>query len=146
VHALLPTQAPTYINPDAALGAVPPDSKENKMPEPCVFKRSDLEWRPYGDGSGEASLASLIGEQESRYMGVGVAKFDGTSIEWTVKYDEVFFGLEGTMRIRVGSAVYEAGPGDVLWIPEGTALRYDGDGATCFYALAPVDWRSRQRG
>jgi ethanolamine utilization protein EutQ len=114
------------------------------MPDPRVFKRSELQWRPYGEGPGEASLATLIGEEESTYMGVGVARFDGTSIEWTVKYDEVFFGLEGTTRIRVGSTTYEAGPGDVLWIPEGTALKYEGDRATCFYALAPVDWRARQ--
>ena len=35
-----------------------------------------------------------------------------------------------------------AGPGDVLWIPENTSLHYEGDGATVFYALSPVDWKA----
>ncbi len=114
------------------------------MPKPRVFKASEVEWRPYGDGPGEASLASLIGTNDSNYMGVGLAKFDATSIEWTVRYDEVFCGLQGTTRIRVDGKAYEAGPGEVIWIPEGTTLNYEGDKSTCFYALAPVDWQTRQ--
>ncbi|MGX5720419.1 hypothetical protein [Shinella zoogloeoides] len=33
--------------------------------------------------------------------------------------------------------------GDVLGVPKGTALAYEGERATVFYALAPVDWRTR---
>ena len=37
----------------------------------------------------------------------------------------------------------EAEPGDVIWLPENTPLKYEGDKATVFYALHPVDWRRR---
>jgi ethanolamine utilization protein EutQ len=51
--------------------------------------------------------------------------------------------LEGNFRLRVGSEVYDAGPGDLIWIPENTPLRYEGEKARICYALFPVDWRKR---
>ena len=45
--------------------------------------------------------------------------------------------------LRVGETVHDTGPGDVLWVPAGTALHYEGEGATVFYALHPVDWKTR---
>jgi len=33
--------------------------------------------------------------------------------------------------------------GDVVWIPENTPLKYEGDKAMVFYALHPVDWRQK---
>ena len=75
-------------------------------------------------------------------MGAGLATFDGCSIEWTVLYDEVIVVLEGLFRLRVGDEVFEGGPGDVIWIPEYTPLKYEGEKATVFYALHPVDWKT----
>ena len=54
--------------------------------------------------------------------------------------DEV---LEGTFRLRVGKDVYDATPGDMIWIPENTPLRYEGEKSTVCYAVFPVDWRQR---
>ncbi len=107
------------------------------------FKSSERVFEPYGDASGRASISRLVGPEVSGSMGAGVARFDGCSIEWMVLYDELIVCLEGTFRLRVGDAVHECTVGDVLWIPENTPLRYEGDGATVFYALSPVDWRQR---
>lgn len=57
-------------------------------------------------------------------------------------YDEVIVVLEGRFRLRVGARLFEAEPGDVIWIPENTALEYEGERATVFYALHPVDWKT----
>ncbi|MCP2091799.1 UNVERIFIED_ORG: ethanolamine utilization protein EutQ [Paraburkholderia sediminicola] len=114
------------------------------MSEVIHFQRDATPFEPFGDqGSGSASIARLVGPQLSRTMGGGVARFDNVSIEWTVLYDELLFTLDGTFTLRVGEHVYETRPGDVLWIPTGTSLRYEGCGATVFYAIAPVDWRER---
>jgi ethanolamine utilization protein EutQ len=114
------------------------------MSDVIHFKRDRLAFEPYGEqGAGSASIARLVGPQHSRTMGAGVARFDNVSIEWTVRYDELIVALEGAFRLRVGDEVFEAKPGDILWIPENTPLRYEGDGATVFYALAPVDWKER---
>ena len=53
---------------------------------------------------------------------------------------------EGKFRLRLGKGYrqkLEAKPGDVIWLPEGTPLRYEGDKAVVFYALHPVDWLQR---
>ena len=108
-----------------------------------VHRRGEMQFEHYGGPPGDSRLARLVGTETSSTMGAGLATFDACSIEWTVLYDEVIVVLEGRFRLRVGDETHEADPGDVVWIPEGTPLRYEGDGATVFYALAPVDWRER---
>jgi ethanolamine utilization protein EutQ len=116
------------------------------MEKTLHFKKSDIEFVPFGGPPGNASIARLVTDAISKTMGAGVAIFDGCSIEWTVLYDEAVVVLEGTFRLRVGkdfSQVIEAKPGDVIWIPEGTPLKYEGDGARIFYTLDPADWKKR---
>lgn len=104
------------------------------------FAKSGRTFEAYGDSSGKASISRLVGTELSTSMGAGVARFDGVSISWTVLYDELIVTLEGLFRLRVGDTVFECHPGDVLWIPKDTPLHYEGEGATVFYALSPVDW------
>ena len=108
-----------------------------------LFKASDMAFEPYGGPPGSATIARLVGPEISHSMGAGIATFDACSIEWTVLYDEVVVVLEGTFRLRVGKETHELSPGDVIWLPENTPLRYEGDKAKVFYALSPVDWRRR---
>ncbi|MGF6536596.1 ethanolamine utilization protein EutQ [Paraburkholderia sp. GAS206C] len=114
------------------------------MSEVIHFQRDTVSFEPFGEqGSGSASIARLVGPELSKTMGAGLARFDNVSVEWTVHYDELIFTLDGAFTLRVGEHAYETRPGDVLWIPAGTSVRYEGRGATIFYALAPVDWRER---
>src|SRR5262249_2684601 len=92
-------------------------------------------------------IARLVTPEISRSMGAGIATFDGCSIEWTVLYDEVIVVLDGRFRLRTGEGykrTIEAGPGDVIWLPENTPLKYEGDKATVFYALRRRTWRGAQ--
>ncbi|MFZ5789602.1 MAG: cupin domain-containing protein [Pseudomonadota bacterium] len=107
------------------------------------FKRSEMKFETYGGPPGKATIARLVGPDLSKTMGVGLASFDGCSIEWTVLYDEMIVVLEGLFRLRVGSEVFEGRPGDVIWIPENTPIKYEGEKAVVCYALHPVDWRQR---
>lgn len=109
-----------------------------------LYKKSDLPFVPYGGEPGKSTLARIIGPEVSRTLGAGMATFDGAHVEWTVLYDEVIVCLKGVFRLRVGKEVFEALPGDVIWVPENTALAYEGDGAEVFYALYPVDWAQRR--
>ena len=116
------------------------------MSEVTHHRAADIRFEPYGGPPGMAMIARLVGPDQSASMGAGIATFDACSIEWTVLYDEVIVVLEGTFRLRIGAQgerVIEAGPGDVIWLPENTPLRYEGDGAKVFYALHPVDWQQR---
>jgi len=116
------------------------------MPKTHHFKRGKIKFEKYGGPPGKASIARLITPDISKTMGGGIAKFDGCSIEWTVLYDEVIVVLEGKFRLRLGKDYkqkVDAKPGDVIWLPEGTPLKYEGKKAVVFYGLYPVDWRKR---
>ncbi len=108
------------------------------------FRKQDMAFSAFGGPPGEATIARLATPDISRTMGAGIACFDGCSVEWTVLYDEMIVVLEGRFRLRVGSETFEAGPGDLIWIPENTPLRYEGEKARVCYALFPVDWRQRR--
>ncbi len=112
------------------------------MAKTVLYKKAEMTFAPYGGPPGSATIARLVGPEISRTMGAGLATFDGCSIAWTVLYDEVIVVLEGRFRLRVGDRLFEAEPGDVIWIPEYTALKYEGERATVFYALHPVDWKT----
>jgi len=112
-------------------------------PTTRLFKRADMTFADFGGPPGKATIARVVGPDLSISMGAGLTTFDGCSLEWTVLYDEVIVGIEGLSRLRVGDEVFEAGPGDIIWIPEGTPLKYEGDGATVFYALYPVRWKQK---
>lgn len=113
------------------------------MTEIVHFKAAERIFDAFGDDAAKASICRLVGPEISTSMGAGVARFDGCSISWTVLYDEVIVTLAGRFRLRVGETVHDCAPGDVLWVPAHTPLHYEGEGATVFYALSPVDWREK---
>ncbi|MEZ5773910.1 MAG: ethanolamine utilization protein EutQ [Hyphomicrobiaceae bacterium] len=116
------------------------------MSEVRHFKAGEVRFEGFGGPPGEARIARLVGPELSQTMGAGVAVFDGCSIEWTLLYDEVIVVLEGLFRLRYGAShehMIEARPGDVIWLPDKTPLKYEGEAAKVFYVLDPVDWRKR---
>lgn len=110
-----------------------------------LYKKSELQFNPYGQDPGRSTLAHIIGPEVSNTIGAGMATFDSTSVQWTVLYDEVIVCLKGVFRLRVGAEMFEAHPGDVIWIPEYTHLAYEGEGAEVFYVLYPVDWTTTRK-
>lgn len=108
-----------------------------------LFRLGEVPMSEFGAGEGMASISRLIGPDSSRTMGAYLARFDGRSVPWTVKYDELIVGITGTFRLWTSDRIYELSAGDVLWVGAGTELRYEGDRATVFMAIAPVDWRNR---
>jgi ethanolamine utilization protein EutQ len=107
------------------------------------FKKSDMRFEAYGGPPGKAEICRLVGPDLSHSMGAGIAIFDGCSIDWTVLYDEMIVVLEGVFRLKTPGGTIEAGPGDVIWLPEKTPVTYMGDKAKVCYSLFPVDWRKR---
>jgi len=100
------------------------------------------EFNHRGGPPGHAEVARAVAPEISQTMGGGVARFHDCSVEWTVLYDEVIYVVEGRFRLVTPDGVLEAEAGDTVWIPEGTALRYEGENAMVFYAVQPGNWRA----
>lgn len=109
------------------------------------FKSEDMKFSQFfRDAGGRMSHCRLITPEISKTLGAGIVIFDGCSIEWTTKYDQASIVLDGIVRIRTGenyTRVIEAKVGDVIWLPKGTRLKYEGEKGRMFFAPAPVDWR-----
>ena len=110
-----------------------------------VFYAAERRLIPAVTPTGETAIAREINPALSRTIGAGIEYLENTTIDWTVTYDEVLFIHEGRLTIESGGERHECGPGDIVWLPEGTALKYIADERVgYFYALYPVDWATRQ--
>jgi ethanolamine utilization protein EutQ len=116
------------------------------MPKALHFKHRDLPFIAASTPSGDTRIARVVNAEISRHLGAGIEILERASIQWTVTYDEVLFIHEGRMTIETGGECFACGPGDIVWLPDGTTLTYDASTGRCayFYALYPVDWAARQ--
>ena len=113
---------------------------------PCRMAFGDLSFQPrfaYGD---QAQIAEVTGSGEGTVLGTGFARFAEASIPWTVQYDEVLLVIEGKVTVRTATGDFEAGPRDCIWLPKGTELHYESEGALVFYAIHPSNWASSDEG
>lgn len=107
------------------------------MPGVRLFRKSDQDLVP---GASGAAVQGLVNTSFSTRLGADIGVFRDCEMEWTVTYDEVLFILDGEFRLKTRDGTFHAGPGDTLWIPEGTWLVYTATApVTFFYAVAPVD-------
>lgn len=115
------------------------------MSEARVFKRSEMKLQPAVTPTGTTSIARVINASISRHMGAGIEYLENTVIDWTVTYDEILFICEGKLTLEFGGRQHHCSAGDIVWLPEGTHLKYIAKERTgYFYALHPVDWAARQ--
>ena len=102
----------------------------------------DLEFIPRGGPPGAAFVARAISNEISPNIGIGFARWEGAEVAWTLLYDEVIFVIEGCFELKANGELYRVKPGQLLWIPEGTELVYDGH-ALFGYVVHPGDWKQR---
>ncbi|MGY4281687.1 ethanolamine utilization protein EutQ (cupin superfamily) [Bradyrhizobium sp. LM2.7] len=97
---------------------------------------------------GYASTCSLVTPEISKSLGATIATYNSSSVDWTTEYDQISVALGGLMRIRTGenySQAIDARLGDVVWLPKGTPLKYEGERGIMFFVPYPVDWRLRSQ-
>lgn len=115
------------------------------MSKARIFRQGEIAFGPTVTPTGTTSIARLINPGNSRSLGAGIEYIEATTIDWTVTYDEVLFLFEGELTVELDGIRHDCTVGDVIWLPEGTQLRYIATGrAGYFYALWPVDWATQQ--
>lgn len=102
----------------------------------------DLDFLPRGGPPGAAFVARAISNEISPNIGIGFARWEGAEVHWALLYDEVIFVIEGCFELQANGQSYHVTPGQLLWIPEGTALVYGGH-ALFGYVVHPGDWKQR---
>jgi ethanolamine utilization protein EutQ len=115
------------------------------MAGPRVFKRAEMQLKPAVTPTGNTAIARVVDASISREIGAGIEYLEDVTIDWTVTYDEVLFIMEGQLTVEFDGGSHLCEPGDIVWLPNGTRLKYIARGrAAYFYAVHPVDWAARQ--
>lgn len=86
----------------------------------------------------------LLTLSESPRLGAGIMEMTDTTFPWTLNYDEMDYVIDGRLDIQTGRGTVSAGPGEIIYIPKGSAIRFSVTGHARFlYFVYPADWQSR---
>ena len=70
------------------------------------IKPSKRRFKPFAGPPGYCRIARDVDLDVSTSMMCGVSEFKDIRIPWTILYDEYFYGISGTLTIRVGRKAY----------------------------------------
>lgn len=86
----------------------------------------------------------LFSLEQSPRLGAGLMEMEDTTFEWTLNYDEMDYVIEGELSILIDGERVAAGPGEVIYIPKGSSIRFSVSGRARFlYFVYPADWQNQ---
>ena len=113
-----------------------------KVPELSVRPEHRLDTGNPGDQVYTRDLFSL---EQSPRLGVGIMEMTDTTFPWTLNYDEMDYVISGTLEVRCNGRTVSAGPGELIYIPKGSAIQFSVAGHARFlYFVYPADWQKQQ--
>lgn len=123
-----------------------PMTKDGRRPISLVLQEGDFEPLPAAPG---LELARVLTSAGTTGLGGGMARFkeDAELADWTLRYDEVFFVLEGVLSVESEGESVSAGPGEIVLIPKGATVTYRGTvGTRAYFVLHPRVWQEELDG
>ncbi|VDN48402.1 Ethanolamine utilization protein [Petrocella atlantisensis] len=94
-----------------------------------------------GKDGDKVYLKDVLTVKESPRLGCGVMEMDTSTFDWTLKYDEVDYIIEGTLEIIVGDRKITGEKGDIIFIPKNTSIKFSAPCHTRFlYVVYPANW------
>ena len=114
-----------------------------QVPQIRVTEADRLDTGNPGDRVYTRDLLTL---KESPRLGVGIMEMTDTTFPWTLNYDEMDYVVEGRLEIVSGGGQQvSAGPGEIIYIPKGSGIRFSVTGHARFlYFVYPADWQQQQ--
>lgn len=104
-----------------------------------------VEMQPFpfelGHAAPAVSAADVVGSEHGSPMGAGFLSFHNGSFPWKLTYDEVQYVIEGELHIELPERTLVGKPGDVLFVPKGSEIRFATPSwAKILYVTYPADW------
>ena len=124
------------------LGEAPGETvKKVPVPQLKVTEEHRMDTGRAGDRVYTRDLLTL---SESPRLGAGIMEMTDTTFPWTLNYDEMDYVIEGRLDIQTDRGTVSAGPGEIIYIPKGSAIRFSVTGHARFlYFVYPADWQGR---
>lgn len=97
-----------------------------------------------GNAADVVYTKDLVSLKESPRLGCGLMVMEKTTFDWTLNYDEIDYVIEGTLSIIIDSRTVTAGPGEIIFIPKGSTIKFSvPEKARFMYVTYPADWQSQ---
>jgi ethanolamine utilization protein EutQ len=108
---------------------------------PVVFSGEQrMEEFSFGDQARVTVWQGIGGTGQGDGLGAGYATYQGT-FDWVLRYDAVYYFLEGILKLTHDGTTYTASEGDVMFIPRGASVTYHStEGCRIFWAIVPGNW------
>ena len=98
-----------------------------------------------GNPGDKVYTRDLFTLEQSPRLGVGIMEMTDTTFPWTLNYDEMDYVISGTLEVRCNGRTVSAGPGELIYIPRGSAIQFSVTGHARFlYFVYPADWQKQQ--
>ncbi len=86
----------------------------------------------------------LLTLEESPRLGCGLMVMERTTFPWTLNYDELDYVISGRLDILINGQKVSAGPGEVIYIPKGSSIKFSvEDKARFLYFVYPANWQAQ---
>jgi len=100
---------------------------------------------PFPIPSNDVYLKDVLTLEESPRLGCGVMELkNGASLDWTLKYDEIDYVIEGRLEIIIDGRKVCASAGEIILIPKNSSITFSTPSETrFFYVVYPADWSNQ---
>lgn len=89
----------------------------------------------------DVRVGDVVTSADGAPMAAGFLTLTKGSFPWTLTYDEIEYVVEGELHIGLPTGTVVGKPGDVLYIPKGTAITFGTPSwAKFLYVTFPADW------
>ncbi|MCP3923277.1 MAG: DUF861 domain-containing protein [Desulfobacterales bacterium] len=97
-----------------------------------------------GKEGDEVYLKDVLNLEESPRLGCGIMEMNKSAFDWTLKYDEIDYIIDGTLEIIIDGRKITGNKGDIILIPKNTAINFSvPEFARFMYVTYPADWESQ---
>jgi ethanolamine utilization protein EutQ len=139
----------TLANPDnCADNPVQPSGLQKEEAGGVIAVRAAAVRPPFfdtGKPGTQVYIQDIFSRGESPRLGSGIMEMHGgSSFDWTLKYDEIDYIIDGVLDILIDGCKVTARSGDILLIPKNSSITFSTPDHTRFmYVTYPADWQDQ---
>ncbi|MBU3128308.1 ethanolamine utilization protein [Clostridium tagluense] len=94
-----------------------------------------------GKEKDDVLLKDVLTLEESPRLGCGLMEMKETCFDWTLKYDEIDYVIDGTLEVNIDGRKVVANKGEIILIPKNSKIQFSVPNYAKFmYVTYPANW------
>ncbi|MBZ9622715.1 ethanolamine utilization protein [Clostridium sp. FP2] len=94
-----------------------------------------------GKEKDDVLLKDVLTLEESPRLGCGLMEMKETCFDWTLKYDEIDYVIDGTLEVNIDGRKVVANKGEIILIPRNSKIQFSVPNYAKFmYVTYPANW------